>query len=279
MNNLMLSQLWQPESTRHYKVHFARWNREQQPLHVLARDINEWAGWQAWFPNRNDFNRKFIFSLAQYPSAPDYWLFGGIWRVHGLVERDFPGGRRKFYEVELAEDLRPLVARLKLRRVWKERGTRVKLEHHYESFEVAEILPDPYTGRPFPGFERVHLTFQELEELVSNARADWAASLGSIKGVYLITDDYSGRQYVGSAYGDDGIWSRWSTYVRLGHGGNKGMKDLLRGHDLDYCREYFRFALLEMIDARTADSHVIQRESYWKDVLGTRHRERGLNRN
>jgi hypothetical protein len=279
MSSLMLDQLWRPDNVSDYKVHFARWNTVEQPVNVLGRSLEEWARWQAWYPGRNDFNRQFIFSLAQFPSAPSLWLFGGIWRIKGILEEPYQGSNRKFYDVELTDELRPLVGRMKLRRVWKERGTRLNLENHYEDFEVAEILPARYTGVSFPGFNKVRLDFSELETLIDNARADWEAALGNVGGVYLITDQTSGRRYVGSAYGQGGIWSRWTNYVRLGHGGNEGMKALLEGHDLDYCRRGFEFALLETIDAGAADSDVIARENYWKEVLSTRHAEWGLNRN
>ncbi len=110
-------------------------------------------------------------------------------------------------------------------------------------------------------------------------RQDWATALGHVKGVYLITDTHTQRRYIGSAYGEWGIWSRWRVYTQLGHGGNSGMRELLTGHDIDYCRRNFRFSLLEHHDARTDDTIILGRETYWKQVLDTRHVESGLNRN
>ncbi|WP_189654688.1 GIY-YIG nuclease family protein [Paracoccus mutanolyticus] len=52
--------------------------------------------------------------------------------------------------------------------------------------------------------------------VVSNSRPDWKAALESIKGIYLITDTRTGKRYVGSAYGDQGIWSRWCAYAASG---------------------------------------------------------------
>jgi hypothetical protein len=95
----------------------------------------------------------------------------------------------------------------------------------------------------------------------------------------LITDTHSQKRYVGSAYGEWGIWSRWRVYAELGHGGNVGMRDLLKDHDLDYCRKHFKFALLEHHDSRTDDASIVARENYWKQLLDTRHVETGLNRN
>ena len=114
------------------------------------------------------------------------------------------------------------------------------------AFEVQEILREPYTGRRFPGYDDIDLSFQELEALVKNARPDWMSALESVKGIYLINDTKTGKRYVGSAYGDQGIWSRWCAYISSGHaGGNVELRALVIDPTLAYCRTNFRFALLE----------------------------------
>ena len=114
--------------------------------------------------------------------------------------------------------------------------------------------------------------------MVQNDRPDWNAALESVKGIYLITDIASERRYVGSAYGDQGIWSRWCSYIASGHGGNAELRALASDPSLEYCRKSFRFSLLEYRSSRTADDIIIGRESFWKRVLITRG-EQGLNRN
>lgn len=271
-----LKDMWRPRDVRDYKVHFARWNGEEYPLNVLARSLQEWKAWQEFYPSRNEFSRPYIFSLAQVHDEEDVWMFGGVWRVLGTEVRE---DGWKYYEVDLDNDLSALIGRLKLHRRHRQRGTRLNLENHYEEFVVREILSERYTGRPFPGYESVNVTFQELESLAANNRQDWVTALSNVKGVYLITDTNTKLRYVGSAYGDWGVWSRWMVYLKLGHGGNEGMRELLEGHDLDYCRSYFKFALLEHHDRRVADSIIIARENYWKEVLDTRNESIGLNRN
>ena len=68
-----------------YKIHFAVWNGEEQPLDVFVRDPDEWKGWNSWRGGRDDFSRKFIFSLIRYYHQIDKWLFGGIFEV---IERN-----------------------------------------------------------------------------------------------------------------------------------------------------------------------------------------------
>lgn len=99
-----------------------------------------------------------------------------------------------------------------------------------------------------------------------------------MKGIYLITDTKTGRRYVGSAYSEHGIWSRWCSYVASGHGGNIELRTLVSDPSLDYCRMNFRFALLEYRLSRTPDDVILAREAFWKRILLTRG-DHGLNRN
>ncbi|MCP5072688.1 MAG: GIY-YIG nuclease family protein [Rhodobacteraceae bacterium] len=130
----------------------------------------------------------------------------------------------------------------------------------------------------FPGFEGIELSFEELEALVRNERQDWKTASESVKGIYLITDIQSGKRYIGSAYGDEGIWSRWCSYAANGHGGNVELRALIKDSRLEYCRKFFRFALLEYRAARTPDEIMLEREAFWKRILLTRG-DIGPNRN
>ena len=269
---IMLTDIWPVENPHDYKVHFAKNNGRSEPLDVLASDADEWKRWQEYRPKTDQFNRKFIFSLARVYDEEDSWLFGGVFRViERLPER---------YQVELTEQGGPFVRRLKLRSPYRGRLPRVNMEGRYDEFKVLEILREPYSGRPFPGFERIDLSFLELEVLARNDRLDWRAALESVKGVYLITvhTPNTVRRYVGAAYGEHGIWSRWVEYMETGHGGNAGLRKLVADGGLDYCRQRFRFALLEYMPRNTPDESVQDREAYWKSILGTRGRG-GLNRN
>jgi hypothetical protein len=62
-----------------------------------------------------------------------------------------------------------------------------------------------------------------------------------VKGVYLIVDKKNGKMYVGSAYGDLGIWSRWSCYIGTGHGWNDELTKLIKDNGIQYARDNFQF--------------------------------------
>jgi hypothetical protein len=154
----------------------------------------------------------------------------------------------------------------------------VNFENHYRELEVAEILRERYSGRAFPGFENIDVSFEELETVVTHGRPDWKAALSSVKGVYMISDTNTHKRYVGAAYGGEGIWSRWCSYVATGHGGNAELRELLSDPSLEYCRKSFRFALLESRPSLTSDVVILNREGFWKQILLSRG-ETGLNRN
>ena len=286
VDRILLRDIWPIEKVDDYKVHFARSvknedndkvhsarrNSKTEPLDEWVRDRWEaWRGWQEHRPNYNEFNRTFIFSLMKFYHEEDTWLFGGIFRV---IAR-----HKDRYDVELTENGAPFIGRLKLLSSYRARATRVNLENHYDDFEVAEILREPYSGRSFPGYEGINLSFNELESIVKNGRPDWKAALQSVKGIYLITDTLTSKRYVGLADGEAGIWSRWSDYVASGHGGNAGLRELVKEDpDLAYCRANFRFALLEHRSIHTPSKVIIDREKFWKEILLSRGKE-GLNRN
>jgi len=97
----------------------------------------------------------------------------------------------------------------------------------------------------------------------------------------IITDEKTGKRYVGSAYGNEGLWSRWGAYFKTGgHGNNVLLKELLgeRKKALEYARENMHICLLEHISSRANEQYVIQRENFWKEALFTRG-EFGLNAN
>ncbi|MGE7413520.1 GIY-YIG nuclease family protein [Methylobacterium tarhaniae] len=91
-----------------------------------------------------------------------------------------------------------------------------------------------------------------------------------MKGVYLIVDKNTGKKYVGSAYNDVGIWSRWSVYAATGHGWNAALVNLMAERGISYARERFRMTLLETWPFRTEDKIILERESHWKEALLTR---------
>ena len=268
---ILLQDIWPIENPGEYKIHFAKHNGKSHPLDVWVRRKAEWQNWQEHWPGRNDFNQPYIFSLMQFYHETGIWLFGGVFRV---LKR-----HSDRYEVELSDFGKEFIGRLKIRSSCRNRNPRIKMLPHYHEFEVQEILREPYSGSAFCGYDEIDLSFEELEGLVENDRPDWKAALENVKGIYLITDTKSLKRYIGSASGDQGIWSRWKCYIETGHGSNKGLIGLIGNKaDLVYCRSHFRFSLLEHRPIKTPNDKIRDREDFWKKILRTRGKD-GLNYN
>ena len=120
-------------------------------------------------------------------------------------------------------------------------------------------------------------TNAELRELVANpmANREWVSKLSAVAGIYLITDGTTGKQYVGSAYGAEGIFGRWTAYVNTGHGGNLLLRELL-GQDVGHARN-FSFTLLRTLSKTLTRDEVVNFENLYKRKLGSR--AYGLNAN
>jgi hypothetical protein len=135
---------------------------------------------------------------------------------------------------------------------------------------VSEVLKEPYSGAVFPGYENINHDFSKLKPIFKNQKSDWKGALKNIKGVYVIFDKSNGKKYIGSAYGDSGIWSRWSSYIGTGHGWNDELTTIIKNKGYSYAEENFKLSLLEYRPMKTDDKEIIRRENYWKEVLLSR---------
>ena len=260
------------DELENYKLHLAAYNGYEQPLDVFAKDREEWKSWNEWRGGKDDFNREYILSMIPDYHRPGKYVFGGIFKVEKRL--------KDHNEVSLTDQYGPLIGRLVVDfyRYQGLRGRAFLLEKFIDYFAVSEIMQNPYQGEAFPGYDNIKIDFSALELIVKNQKSDWKGALEYVKGIYLIVDKHNGKKYVGSAYGDSGIWSRWSTYIDTGHGYNDELFELISKNGIDYARKYFHFTILELIHPMESDiDYVIKRESFWKEVLLTR--EFGYNKN
>ena len=153
----------------------------------------------------------------------------------------------------------------------------LNLKGEVRNKEVVQIDPAGRFLAPFSDYLDFSLSHHELRRLLDepSAHRDWRASLSAVAGVYLILDEVEGRQYVGSAYGADGFWGRWSDYASNGHGGNKYLKKIVECSE-DYPKR-FRFSILQVLPKSTKAKEVIRWETRFKRKLGCR--ATGLNSN
>lgn len=274
MGNIAVTKVIKILEPNKFKLHAARWNGGDQPLDVYVRNKSEWFGWNTWRSTKNEFTREYIFSLIDFYPESNMWLFGGIFKV--TKRNNIPNSHS--YEIEELDEYSDYVGRLKVKLKKPSRGRAFYLENHINKMQVSEILKRPYSGEAFPGYENINHSFSQLHTIFKNEHSDWKGALKNIKGVYSIMDQSNGKKYIGSAYGDSGIWSRWSDYIGTGHGWNDELTKLIKKEGYEYARKNFRLSLLEYRPMKTDDKAIIERESFWKEVFLSRG-EFGYNKN
>jgi hypothetical protein len=135
--------------------------------------------------------------------------------------------------------------------------------------EIVQILPKGYL-KEFPGYQNVILSFDELEKIINNpdSNKQWKNMLSKVFGVYLILDKTDGKQYVGSAYGKNGIWGRWSQYAKTKHGNNKYLIELLEEYPNRF--KNFQYSILNVLPNSLMKEEVIEKENIAKEKMGSK---------
>jgi hypothetical protein len=228
------------------KVHLATQGRTDHPLDLFFEgDFEDWQDVQT----QRNFERAHIVSLIQMPETHK-WLFAGCYDSHGSRKRN--GSRHYIYETTRRPLTESLVGRLVAKFERTGRQAYLVGENWVDELEVAEIRAQRLSIAEFPGYSNIQISKSHLD----------------------IGDRSNGKLYVGSATGEEGIWSRWTSYSKNGHGGNKELRALLKKRGPEHA-DNFVFGILEV--AGTHDDDLLARESYWKEMLLTR--EFGMNAN
>jgi hypothetical protein len=269
-----LIKIWEPGFEPELaKIHLARHNNIEHPIDVYIR--GEFEEWQRWQKDAH-FNRPYVVSLVQ-ARQPTLWLFVGLYRPTGSTWVEARGDEEAhhWYDLERLSSAAEWAGRLFLRSQYTARHSRPTGELLADDLTVTELLPERLSIGQFPGYKQVDIGLAELDILVRNNTESWRAALAAVKGIYLITDTTTGKLYVGKADGTDGIWGRWSTYARTGHGHNVGLKKEFGIEAPPERKNDLRFSILEIADLGATD--IDERETHWKRILISR--DFGYNRN
>lgn len=253
-----------------YRFHLAKTSpKGYRPIDALAKSEETWLGWQVYRGNAKErFTVDTIVSFAQI--SGNKFLFGGIFNITSRSSEK--------YEVEYSPDYKDLIGRLVIEYLGNNtRATVFRPTHVYENSRIVALYETRFKGEPFSSFELINHNFNAIEIIIKNELPDWKVALSSVSGIYLITDEETGKHYVGSAYGGNGIWGRWCTYINSYHGNNDDLVELFKDKSESYFRENFRYSLLEVVSSSLPKEEVIRKESLWKEKLFSR--KHGYNRN
>jgi hypothetical protein len=234
------------------------------------------GSFRQWQERQNQKNFQCTHILSLIHLGGKQWLFAGVYEVLSVTPGKWKSTECYRYSTCEVNGLDHLTGRAIVEFNKTFRASYLRGEKYADQLIVAAIREQRMTIGDFPGFNNVLLSYAMLKTLVRESHPSWSAVLSNITGVYLITDTNTGKLYVGSAYGGNGIWQRWISYATNGHGGNKELRELLQMEGKEYA-QFFQFSLLEICDINSSDEYVISRETHWKEVLMSR--EFGLNWN
>ncbi len=257
-----------------YKIHCATDDQASawRPLEQYFDGSFEWG--QARQAQAN-FECEHVLTLINLGDGKR-WLFVGVYRVAGVRKVRETGWSGFLYTLSQVPGLDHLVGRAIIHFPKAFRNCYLVGKNHEEQLIVSSILEKRMSIAPFPGFNRVRISFALLKSIIRQDHPSWHTALANVAGVYLVTDKNTGKHYVGSAYGGVGLWERWRFYANAVHGDNKELLEILRIKGDDYA-ENFQFSLVEICDINGSKEDIIARETHWKEVLMSR--EFGLNRN
>jgi len=261
------------ENKKNIKIHCATGNKTKLDA-FFAFSKGEFKEWQDVQTQKN-FEKNYILSLIYINK--NEWLFAGIYQSFDVKEfLNDKGLVRYRYKTKLLENGKEFIGKLVVNFEKDFRASYILMEKYIDKLYLCEIKKTEYKFEPFLGFSNVNINFDLLKEIINNNESSWQTALSNVKGIYLISDKSNGKLYVGSAYGENAFWQRWSAYMENGHGGNKKLKALIAKNGIKYC-ENFMFSILEICNMNTIDDEIIKKESFWKERLLTR--EYGYNDN
>lgn len=260
------------------KVKFNQWNGADEPIELFVKEPetvnNQWLFWRN---NQRYFNvGEIAICLVRMPQlSKNTWLLTTIKRV----TKEFGKKNDINYEGDELPQYSHLYGKVIIQ-YNKSQSQREWLQNCDHKLEVLQILPSPYDGEEFRGYDKVRLSWKQLEIILLRKKSSWINALSNQKAVYLITDTNNGKHYVGSATSKSGmLLSRWLSYIDNGHGGNKELReiydDLERG--FEYIKNNFQYTILENYNQRVDDGYIKVRETWWKETLHSR--KFGYNKN
>lgn len=263
---IFLNDLLQFKETdfKNIKVKLNQHNGFNDPLEIYQKDpeiVNtQWLFWKE--QKRYFYEGQIAICFIKLPS--DTWLLTTIKKI----TKDLDVNSGVSYEGYELEEYKKFYGRLivKFHKTFQAQG--VYYNKVCDEMIVNQVLPVPFDGFDFSGYDNVNLSFCQLEIIISKNKKDWIAALENQKAVYLITDSNNGKLYVGSATSDYGmLLQRWSNYIANGHGGNVQLARLVNEKGFDYIKNNFRYSILENYNAKVDDSVILKREVWWKKTL------------
>lgn len=218
---------------------------------------------------------EFIASFVKPPTGET--LFVGLYEVHGrskgksavVSPLDKKTYQAYWHEIRRLPTMDSYVGKLVIS--WKnwmpngpEKNPGIAFVNRADKYEkrVIEVLREQFQI-PFPGFRNFYVNVDSVQNLPES----WKQPLRSVWGIYLLLCNATGKQYVGAAYGVDGLYGRLCNYKNPQQVGHKRL--VIHDKTLNHGKGY-QCCILDVVTPGITDSEITSLESLWKEKLRTR---------
>ncbi len=243
-----------------YKIHCAA-GKDDSPLEAFFEGrFKEWQEHQS----QQNFRCDEIISLIHLQE--DKWLFAGIYHVLGVKHRKQEEKSWFEYGTKEMGGVEHLTGRVVVQFRKRFIASHLIGTKYIDKLLVSEIREKRMQVSDFPGYNAVNLPYRLLRAIVRKNLPQWKAALSNVSGVYLVTDNHTGKHFVGCAHSGDTIWHQWVSFAINGHADVKPLRQLLSRELGDY-QFNFQFAVLEICDLNVSKDYVEARTTHWKEVL------------
>lgn len=156
--------------------------------------------------------------------------------------------------------------------------------HQWETGKPIVELREAGRIAPCPPFPDIDLSLQKIAFLAGHEASNpsWRTRLGSVGGIYLLTDHRNHRLYVGQAGAEGeggGFWARWKQYA-AGASGNVLVDAAFRDGTIRPGDPDVTMSVLEVVPLGKANKARLDAlENRWKLRLRSRSAKHGLNDN
>ncbi len=151
------------EELSNAKVKFNQWNGNVNPMEEYQKNpeiVNE--SWLFYRTTQRYFRVGQI-AICFLKLSKDTWLMTTIKRI--TKELNVTNGKN--YEGEEIERLKPFFGRVIVRYRKTHQSQGIFAKKAFDKMEVAQILPSVFDGEDFPGYDRVRLSYEQLEMIVT----------------------------------------------------------------------------------------------------------------
>ncbi|PEC51055.1 excinuclease ABC subunit C [Bacillus sp. AFS077874] len=272
--------------TNNSKIKIARHKDEKRgyDLPLLYR-INQFDIYQSYQEDKDFHGCDYLISFLGINNSQA--VFIGIYKVKSIKRASevplpidfyyydiYKPNRNYFYELEELSGFEDLKDRLIIN--WSGGAINWIQWLDTRNKEVVQILPKGYVSH-FPGYSNFILTYEELKKIINNpdAHKEWHNMLAAISGIYVIVDTSNGKQYIGSASGNEGVLGRFKEYAKSPDGGNIELQKLIENDPMKV--KFLHYTLLETLPRTLPRKEVLAREELYKQKLGSRKHGYNLN--